>query len=236
MAAPRAALLLLALALAAPRAARAHRPLLSSPVGGAAHSTWQGALPVPWVTTSWSVKRVVEVRAGAGARARTAAAAGSAPGPGLCALRRHQITPPPQCGAPVFWMRFAAERTSQDVHLTAGTPAAAGLAGTRPALALFGPGLPPYNASALECARGAGRAARGLRGAGRAAQGAPLVVPPGRAGCWLRPPAAAGPRRRAPPPPRRTPCRSPRAAAKAGVWHAARRVAARPVHLRVPGE
>jgi hypothetical protein len=53
--------LLLILAFVAPRAA-AHRPLLTGPVGGAAHSTWEAALQVPWVTSSWSVKRVVEVR------------------------------------------------------------------------------------------------------------------------------------------------------------------------------
>jgi hypothetical protein len=48
--------------------------------------------------------------------------------------------------------RKIAERANQDVHLTAGTPAVPGLAATRPALALFGPGLPPYNASSLGCA------------------------------------------------------------------------------------
>ncbi|KIZ03295.1 hypothetical protein MNEG_4668 [Monoraphidium neglectum] len=104
--------LLLILAFGAPRAA-AHRPLLTGPVGGAAHSTWEAALQVPWVTSSWSVKRVVE------------------------------------CDAPVLWLKFTAERANQDVHLTAGTPAVPGLAATRPALALFGPGLPPYNASSL---------------------------------------------------------------------------------------
>jgi hypothetical protein len=54
---------LLALALAV-SAAAAHRPLLLSPVGGDAYSTWETALPVPWVNSSWSAKRAVEVCAG----------------------------------------------------------------------------------------------------------------------------------------------------------------------------
>lgn len=48
-------------------------------------------------------------------------------------------------------MKFSAESANQDLHLTAGTPAAAGLAALRPGLALFGPGLPPYDASKLGC-------------------------------------------------------------------------------------
>ncbi|KAI8475572.1 MAG: hypothetical protein J3K34DRAFT_403701 [Monoraphidium minutum] len=83
------------------------------PVGGKAYHTWQTALEVPWVTSSWSVKRVVE------------------------------------CDAPLFWLKFTAERAGQDVHLTGGAPAAPGLAAARVGMALFGPGLPPYNASQL---------------------------------------------------------------------------------------
>ena len=49
-----------ALLFAATPPARGHRPLLTSPVGGAAYSTWDAALPVPWVNSSWAVKRVVE--------------------------------------------------------------------------------------------------------------------------------------------------------------------------------
>ena len=49
-----------ALLFAATPPARGHRPLLTSPVGGAAYSTWDAALPVPGVNSSWAGKRVVE--------------------------------------------------------------------------------------------------------------------------------------------------------------------------------
>lgn len=76
-----AALRCVALALAL-GAACAHRPLLTGPTGGADYSTWQTALAVPWVTSSWSVKRIADVSGRSGAvsprpsnqRARCAAA------------------------------------------------------------------------------------------------------------------------------------------------------------------
>ncbi|GBF94380.1 hypothetical protein Rsub_07194 [Raphidocelis subcapitata] len=107
-----APLLAAALLLLTP-VAFAHRPLLSGLSGGAQHSTWEAAVLVPWVTSSWSAKRVVE------------------------------------CDAPFFWMKFPSEKAGQQVHITAGTPAASGLASTRVGLALIGPGLPKFNASAL---------------------------------------------------------------------------------------
>lgn len=280
-------LLLLLLAL---RAA-AHRPLLTGPVGGKVYDTWQTALLVPWVTSSWSVKRVVEVRLSLGRRGAralyfgfkrfsrkilvwrlrcwlisgsrcgaTPAAARAPLGPVCARPRRFQalrIPPggaltaganfplcPSQCDAPIFWLKFQAgegprrarkhghaqtrprrgrnsgtrrtlrcapdvpeqarrsgtipplpaaeranqgahitaalratpdadppvpfvvcancptpckkptsptERANQDVHITAVVPAAPGLAALRVGMALFGPGLPKYNASQLAC-------------------------------------------------------------------------------------
>lgn len=110
---PLAAAALLQVLLHASAPASAHRPLLLGPVGGKVYHTAETALAVPWVTSSWSVKRVVE------------------------------------CDAPFFWMKFTAEHANQDLHITAGVPALPGLAGLRVGLALFGPGLPPYNASRL---------------------------------------------------------------------------------------
>ena len=64
-------LVLLTAAAGAVAPAEAHRPLLTGPVAGA-YSTYEAALKVPWVTSSWSAKRVVEVGSGAWARPRGA--------------------------------------------------------------------------------------------------------------------------------------------------------------------
>jgi hypothetical protein len=60
-AAPPPLLVLVLLLALAPQFAPAHRPLLLGQSGGAQHSTWEGALLVPWATSSWSAKRVAEV-------------------------------------------------------------------------------------------------------------------------------------------------------------------------------
>jgi hypothetical protein len=135
------------------RPARNSAGAVETPLRAPAPPAAQCDAPLLWMEFKAGARRGAGAQAGPDALPLRGSRRAEGPVGSAAPLGRPPAPPPaaPRPTTPPRALLPHPERPNQDVHITAGVPAAPGLAGLRPGIALFGPGLPAYDASKLGC-------------------------------------------------------------------------------------